>query len=189
MSDTQSILKQYNDLKKWYITSSDAIYLLRLMYELTPQGFEQYIATYFNNVFGYTTKRIGGYNDHWIDVKWYKKLNKSFKHLFIQCKKRYGDPVKKKEILDFDDNVSRIKSKITGSIIKCFATTTRITRFSKQVAEEKWIKLIDRYILLKMKPRYSLDDFEIQTGLRKNRDKYFTHRNIQKTLAYTLHNL
>lgn len=153
----ERIIQTYKNLR-WYNTSEeDSIYLLKLMFELTPYWFEKYIASYFRKVCNFQTKCIWGINDRWIDIIWLKEN----KEILIQCKKWNNNPIFKKEILNFNYDLEQIITSTEKEIIKCFATTSWVTEKSRKLAEQYNIKLIDKENLLKkMQSKYSFYDFE-----------------------------
>lgn len=53
------VQKRYEEFRKHGLTHQKASYLLRLMYELTPRGFEEYVRRYFYKAYKIKATVIG----------------------------------------------------------------------------------------------------------------------------------
>lgn len=174
------MIDRYNEFIQHKMNHDDALYIIRLMFELNPLGFERYISDYFHREQAYNTKPIWWIDDHWIDIEWSKSFWHKEIYLAVQCKKWYyaHKPVKKDKILEFDYNVKHRKNYKNAHELY-FVTTTNASKQAKKVAQEKWIMIRDCRDLLKMKEKYGLDDFKKNTIKWKNNgERLFTNENV-----------
>ena len=161
-----------------------ALYCSRLILELTSIWFVRYISSYFHKIEWYKTEAIDWFWDWWIDIKWYKKIWNAIKNIIIQCKKRFYDYIRPGEILTF---IYNIKKGWYKNHTLYFATTTQITKESKKIAQENNIKVIDCKELLKIRKKYSLDDFEkdfwkYDYKQQTYKYKFFTKNNVNSII-------
>ena len=173
MTSDQEIINRYNELISYKMNHEDVIYILRLMYELNFYWFERYISLYFHKTEWYITNDIW-WNNYWgIDVVWLKKIwNKEY-NLAIQCKKWTFEKIRAEQILVFDYK-SKDREKYSSNAKRCFVSTSQITQEAKKVAKEYKINAIDCRDLLKMRQKYSLDDFE--KDFEKNKYSHWTYK-------------
>lgn len=168
------IIDRYNEFLEHKMSPEDALYIIRIMFELNYRGFEWYISAYFHEVHKYTTKVIGWLNDKWIDIIWSKTIWHQELNLAAQCKKWYftHENIKKKDILDFWDNAKHRKEGKPNPKFY-FVTTTNASKEAKRVAKEYSIELKDCRDLIKMRNRYSLDDFKNDSRKWKNKGEWW----------------
>lgn len=55
--------KRYDEFREYGLSHDKASYLFRLMYELTPCGFEHYVRRYLYHVNGIKGKVVASYGD------------------------------------------------------------------------------------------------------------------------------
>lgn len=184
--DINIIPHRYKEFIDHGISPDDALYLVRMMFELTYQWFERYIAAYYHFTQKYYTKTIWGIKDGGIDiigskVEWHKEIN-----LLAQCKKWTYDHVQKKEILNFDYDIKHSnKNKLNTK--QLFVTATRANKDARKVAKEYGIEIIDCHELLKFRSKYSLDDFirkysRDRYKKRTYRTRFFKNINVKKII-------
>lgn len=160
--------KRYDEFRKHGLPHNKALYLLRLMYELKPRGFEEYVRRYFYRVYGIKSKVTWWYTDGGIDIV--AIYNQS--PLLVQCKKRASWHIKKSQILEFWHNVQHhpeYKDWTRAVLI----TTNRISDEARAVAQEYDISIRDYKQLLWREKSYNIDAFAIET---LKSWKYFTNK-------------
>lgn len=156
------IQKRYEEFRNHGLSVQQSLYLLKLMYELTPRGFEEYVRRYFYHVNGIKAKVIGGYTDQWVDIIWtYKQAP-----LLVQCKKRASWHIKKSQIVEFWYNVQHHPSykPWTRAVL---ITTNRISKEAKKAAAELHISVRDYTHLLQWRDHYSLETFAHEVNYHK----------------------
>jgi restriction system protein len=108
--------------------------LLRMLRDMNPRAFEDYIADLFSKL-GYKTETTGGPYDEGVDVIAEKN---GIKH-YIQCKKYITSTVGVKEVRDFYGAIADHLANGKGY----FITTNKFTLEAEKFAEDKPIELID----------------------------------------------
>ncbi len=151
--------KRYDEFRKHGLPHNKALYLLRLMYELKPRGFEEYVRRYFYRVYGIKSKVTWWYTDGGVDIV--AIYNQS--PLLVQCKKRASWHIKKSQILEFWHNVQHhpeYKDWTRAVLI----TTNRISDEARAVAQEYDISIRDYKQLLWRAKNYDIDAFALETN-------------------------
>ena len=59
LSRQQYMIERYNEFIQYKMNHKDALYVIRLMFELNSLGFERYVSDYFHKRDEYTTKVVG----------------------------------------------------------------------------------------------------------------------------------
>jgi HJR/Mrr/RecB family endonuclease len=157
--------KRYDEFKEHGLSHDKALSLLRLMYELKPRGFEEYVRRYFFRVYGIKSKVTWWYTDGGVDIV--AIYNQS--PLLVQCKKRASWHIKKSQILEFWHNVQH-HPEYTEWTRAVLITTNRVSNEAKNVANEYNISIRDYSHLLTRQKQYSLDMFAQEV---KKNNKYF----------------
>jgi len=163
------IIDRYNEFLEHKMSPEDALYIIRIMFELNYHGFERYIWAYFHKAEWYSTKVIWGFDDKWIDVEGSKTFGHKEFNLAAQCKKWYfsHEHIQQKDVLDFGYN-ARHREQGKPNPKFYFVTTTYANKQAEKVADEQWIEIKDCWSLIKMKNKYSLDDFKRDSQKWKN---------------------
>lgn len=161
MSKTiENIKSRYQEFLKYGLSPEDALYCIRLMYELRPRGFEKYISIFYEKIRGYHTRVIGGFWDWGIDIEWSKEDKDHHKiNLAIQCKKRSHFHIKKNDVLGFEYDFKHWQ-KYNSFARNVLITTNLTSQNAKNVAKEMGVYLLDYKGLLKIRKEYSLDQFK-----------------------------
>lgn len=170
MSKTkENIISRYKEFLKYGLSKEDALYCVRVMFELRAKGFEKYISEYYKKIRWYWTQVIWWFHDHWIDIECSKQDNQHhIVNLAIQCKKRSHFHIKRNDVLGFEYDFTHWRK--YNSFAKNILITTNLTSSNaKMVAKEKWIHLMDYKDLLRIKKEYPLDQFKSD---RKKSDPY-----------------
>lgn len=187
MTNENKILKAYRELKvincykeleehlnkeNNYEKEEEIIKLLKIMFELTPTGFEYYVKDCFSKGKYDQIKVTGWLNDWWIDIKWIFWN----KYTLIQCKKYdYGiNHIKRGEIKDFIDNTEKYRTekyrrKTWKTISLYFITTSRVNWEAKVLAEQYNIEIRDCYSIIK-KLEKNLDIYKYIEDHKNDKD-------------------
>ena len=131
-------LKFNKKKKEDYFNSKGTLNEIR---NLTPDGFEEYIAQLFK-LMGYKAEKVGGSYDGGIDVV----AEKNGKKHYIQCKKFINKQVTVHDVRDF---YGAITDKLADAKA-IFITTNVYTLEAEKFCEDKPIELIDGQGLIKL---------------------------------------
>lgn len=164
------IQKRYEEFKGHGLSHEKSVYLLRLMYELKPRWFEEYVRRYFYRVYQIKSIVTWWYSDGGIDIV----AHYNNAPLLVQCKKRARWHIKKSHILEFWHNVTHNTS-YTPDTRAVLITTNRISGEARAVAEEYKISIRDYKQLLWRAKNYDIDAFAKETSTSK---RYFSKTDI-----------
>lgn len=151
-----NVVLKYRQLSYKNFPENVIFKLLSFMFELTPTGFETYIAEYLKNISHFDiSKVIWWYKDKGIDIR----AEKNWQFYAIQCKKFGASHITQKEILDFIENTRELKKKYGGKITLYLRTSSRINKYAKNIAKQNWIEIRDYKSLLKLEKEFPINDF------------------------------
>lgn len=150
------IVYKYRELLSKKFSKDSIFTLLSFMFELTPTGFETYIAEYLRKIVNFEmTKVTWWYKDKWVDIRaqndWYIYA--------IQCKKYWASHVKQKDILDFVQNTKHLRIKYGNKIRFYFITTSWVNKYAEKIADQNWITIKDYNDVLHMNKEFPINDF------------------------------
>ena len=161
--------KEYINNEHNYEKEEEIIKLLKIMFELTPTGFEYYVRDCFSKGKYDKIKVTGWLNDWWIDITWIFWN----KYTLIQCKKYdYGiNHIKRREIKDFIDNTNKYRTEKyrRKTISLYFITTSRVNPEAKALAEQYNIEIRDCYSIIK-KLEKNLDIYKYIEDHKNDKD-------------------
>lgn len=150
------IVYKYRELLSKKFSRESVFTLLSFMFELTPTGFETYIAEYLRKIVQFEMTNVTGwYKDKWVDIRaqndWYVYA--------IQCKKYWASHVKQRDILDFVQNTKDLRVKYGNKIRFYFVTTSRVNRYAQRIADQNWIIIRWYKDILHMNTKFPINDF------------------------------
>lgn len=159
--------------------------------DLTPKGFEHYIADYYERIHWFVTGVNGGMNDKGIDVKGGRKSEDGeTEYLIVQCKKWNWWPKGQKDKYYIGENlIAQFYGKIADhknswKIRLVYATTKDVTPGAKIFCEEKGIELITYKELININNEMNL--WEWIKGILENntieKEEIISKEYIEKSL-------
>ena len=149
----QLLLLLENDEKKVNL-------VLNFRHKLTPDGFELYIAKFFEKFGWFKTLKTGWFSDQGIDVKWVR-INNNWEreYLIVQCKKWSVYETGENDVAKFLGKVTKHKQTYPNTFL-VFATTNRGNSRARRFCDDNNICFTDYTDLSQMQETYSLNDFQ-----------------------------
>lgn len=133
-------------------------FLLSVSYDLTPLGFDYFIAYFLEKHFGYKMFVVDGFRDGGIDIKGSKALaDGSREHIAVQCKRWNVYSINELEMAAFYGRVADIVH--AHKCLPFYATTNYLTANAKVFADDHGITYVDFDSIMEMRDYVSADEF------------------------------
>lgn len=133
-------------------------FLLKISYDLTPLGFDYFIAYFLERHYGYTMFVTDGYGDGGIDIKGAKDAEDGAReYIAVQCKRWNVYSINELEMAAFYGRIADIVH--TCRCKPYYATTNYLTQNAKTFANEHGITYIDFDSIMTMSDYVTREEF------------------------------